>query len=101
MFSQTRDQQLLGRQSRGLAVGYPDELRLRPVNMGMLQSIARAAGGRLVDSPESVFEPPAATAARVVPLWQYLATAAVLLFVLDVAVRRIDLSRGGRYEAGR
>ena len=28
MFSQTKDTQVLGRQTRGLAVGYPDELRL-------------------------------------------------------------------------
>jgi Ca-activated chloride channel family protein len=92
MFSQTHDQQLLGRQTRGLAVGYPDELRLRPVNSELLRSLAAATGGRLVAGPESVFDPPVSTAARAVPLWPYLATAAVLLFVLDVALRRIDLS---------
>ena len=35
---------------------------------------------------------PERTAPRAVPLWPYLATAAVLLFVLDVALRRIDLT---------
>ena len=37
MFSQTKDSQLVGRQTRGLAVGYPDELRLRPTNTGAAQ----------------------------------------------------------------
>ena len=46
MFSQTKDTQVLGRQTRGLAVGYPDELRLRPTNTELLRSIATASGGR-------------------------------------------------------
>ena len=92
MFSQTRDNQPLGRQTRGLAVGYPDELRLRPANTDLLKSIAGASGGRFDPRPESVFDVPERTAPRAVPLWPYLATAAVLLFVLDVALRRIDLT---------
>jgi Ca-activated chloride channel homolog len=92
MFSQTKESQLVGRQTRGLAVGYPDELRLRPTNSELLRSVAAAAGGRFDVKPEAVFEPPARSAPRAEPLWPYLATAAVLLFVLDVALRRIDLS---------
>jgi hypothetical protein len=92
LFSQTRDAQLLGRQTRGLAVGYPDELRLRPVNAERLKAIAAAAGGRFDAPPESVFNPPERAATRAVPLWAYLATAASLLFVLDVLLRRIDMT---------
>jgi hypothetical protein len=92
MFSQTRDNQLLGRQTRGLAVGYPDELRLRPANAELLKSIAGASGGRFDAKPESVFDVPDRSAPRAVPLWPYLATAAALLFVLDVALRRVDLT---------
>ena len=92
MFSQTRDSQLLGRQTRGLAVGYPDELRLRPANAELLKSIAGASGGRFDAKPESVFDVPDRSAPRAVPLWPYLATAAALLFVLDVALRRVDLT---------
>ena len=92
MFSQTRDTQLVGRQTRGLAVGYPDELRLRGVNNELLRSIAAASLGRFEPRAESVFDPPQVTAPRAVPLWPYLAAAAVLFFVLDVALRRIDLT---------
>jgi Ca-activated chloride channel family protein len=92
MFSQTRDNQALGRQTRGLAVGYADELRLRPANAEILRAIAAASGGRSEVLPESVFDDHGQTAPRAVPLWPYLAQAAVLLFILDVALRRIDLT---------
>jgi hypothetical protein len=92
MFSQTKETQLLGRQTRGLAVGYPDELRLRPTNSDLLGSVAAAAGGRFDITPDAVFAAPERFAPRAEPLWPYLATAAVCLFVLDVALRRIDLA---------
>jgi len=92
MFSQTQDGRVVGRQSRGLAVGYPDELRLKPVNRDLLQSVARSTGGRFDPSPESVFAPPARSVPRAAPLWPYLLAAAVFLFVADVALRRIDLT---------
>jgi hypothetical protein len=92
MFSQTKDTQVLGRQTRGLAVGYPDELRLRPTNTELLKSIAGASGGKPDVAPEMVFETPERTATQAVALWPYLATAAALLFILDVALRRIDLT---------
>jgi Mg-chelatase subunit ChlD len=92
MFSQTKEAQVIGRQTRGLAVGYPDELRLRAVNHELLRSISVATGGRFEPKAESVFEPPLLTAPRAVPLWPYLAVAAVLFFVLDVALRRIDFA---------
>jgi hypothetical protein len=97
MFSQTKDSQLLGRQTRGLAVGYPDELRLRPTDTELLRSIAGATGGRFDAKPETAFDASERTAPRAVPLWPYLATAAAFLFVLDVALRRVDLTLlGGR-----
>jgi Ca-activated chloride channel homolog len=92
MFVQTKDSQVLGRQSRGLAVGYPDELRLRPANDELMHSIATVSGGRFDVKPESVFDAPDRASPRAVPLWPYLAAAAALLFVLDVALRRIDFS---------
>ncbi len=96
VFSQTRDSQLIGRQSRGLAVGYPDELRLKPVNAEQLRQIAATTGGRADVKPEDVFTPPEKSALRAVPLWPILATAALLLFMIDVALRRIDFSGNSR-----
>ena len=98
---------LLHQQTRGLIVGYPDELRLRPTNTELLQSLATATGGRFDPRPEDLFVTSGAsqtqnggapvdsnsrTVQRTTPLWPYLVTAALLLFVLDVALRRIDFS---------
>jgi Ca-activated chloride channel family protein len=92
MFTQTQDGRLIGRQSRGLAVGYADELRLKPVNHDLLKSVARLTGGRYDPRPEAVFAPPSRSVPRATPLWPYLVAAAALLFVLDVTLRRIDLT---------
>ncbi|WP_165071902.1 VWA domain-containing protein [Paludisphaera rhizosphaerae] len=91
-FSQSKEGQAIGRQSRGLAVGYPDELRLRPANSELLRTIAETTSGRHDLKAEHVFDPSPRTVPRTTPLWPYLVGLAGLLFVLDVALRRIDLS---------
>ncbi|MDR3639225.1 MAG: VWA domain-containing protein [Isosphaeraceae bacterium] len=91
-FSQKYQGKPLYQQSRGLAVGYSDELRLRPTNQELLQSIARASGGQYDPKPEAIFAPTDQTALRATPLWPFLLMAAALLFVIDVALRRIDLT---------
>ncbi len=79
-------------QSRGVMVGYPDELRLKPVNEDLLRRLADSTGGEYDAKPESVFEPdPTRTAWKVIPLWPYLLTFAACLFVLDVFLRRIEI----------
>ncbi len=87
-----KDGQLLHQQSRGLVVGYPDELRLRPTNTALLQGIAETTGGRFDVAPENVFENETLIAQRTTPLWPWLLTVAICLFVADVALRRIDFS---------
>lgn len=84
--------QVLYQQSRGLSVGYSDELRLKPTNETLLKSIADATGGKYQIAAGQVFASSGRTARRPTPLWPWLVTAAVLLLVLDVALRRIDLS---------
>jgi uncharacterized membrane protein len=87
-----RQQQVLFQQSRGLVVGYPDELRLQPPNTALLQAIAGASGGSYSLAPEDVFDPGERTVQRVTVLWPHLLLAAALLMVLDVALRRLDLA---------
>jgi len=79
-------------QSRGLVVGYPDELRLRPTNHDLLREVALATGGSYSPDPEEPFASGPAAAARAVPLWPYLLIATALVFVGDVFLRRIDLA---------
>jgi uncharacterized membrane protein len=84
--------QVLYQQSRGISVGYSDELRLKPANETLLKSIAEASGGKFNLAAADVFAASGRTARRPTPLWPWLVTAAALLLVLDVALRRIDLS---------
>ncbi len=79
-------------QTRGLAVGYPDELRLLPTNVQVLKQIAEVSSGRYDASPTSLLEPDGRQARQSIPLWPYLLMSALALFIIDVALRRIELS---------
>ncbi len=87
-----QNDQVVYRQSRGMIVGYSDELRIRPTNETLLRAIADASGGQYAPAPTDIFKRPDKTANRPTPLWPYLLTTALILFVLDVALRRIDFS---------
>lgn len=92
--TQQVDGQPARQHSRGLVIGYDDELRLRPVNEDVLQSVASLSGGRFNPDPATVFDPvPDESAARVHSLWPWLLSAGMVLFVLDVALRRLELRR--------
>ncbi|MGV3486444.1 MAG: VWA domain-containing protein [Planctomycetaceae bacterium] len=79
------------RQSRGLVVGYPEELRLRPVNVASMRAMAEASGGQFMPSATQLLSPDDRTARKPVPLWPYLLIASLCLFVADVTLRRIEL----------
>lgn len=91
LLDQTRDNQPIGRQTRGLAVGYPDELRLRPADRDTLARLAASTGGRAQIQPQDAFRPPQNSTPRATPLWPALLVLSLLLFVADVALRRVDL----------
>ncbi len=88
-------QQLKGQQatqqSRGLVVNYNDELRIRPTNEAWLEAMAKATGGVYKPEPDAVFAPDERSASRPVPLWPFLLMIAAILFLADVALRRIDI----------
>jgi Ca-activated chloride channel homolog len=84
--------QVLYRQSRGLMVGYSDELRIQPTNESLLREIASTSGGEYGIAADRVFDAKDLSASRPTPLWPWLLTAAALVLVLDVALRRIDLN---------
>ncbi len=77
----------------GLVVGYPDELRVRPTNVELLKSIAETTGGVYAPEPAEVFAASDRTVPRTTRLWPYLMVAVVLIFVIDLAAKRIELSR--------
>ena len=78
-------------QFRGVYVGYPDELRLRPVNRPLLAQLARQTGGHFNPSPRDVLSTSQPDAARTIECWPWLVVIAACLLVLDVAARRLEL----------
>ncbi|MCA9010312.1 MAG: VWA domain-containing protein [Planctomycetaceae bacterium] len=84
--------QVVYRQSRGLIVGYSDELRIQPTNEKLLQEVASVSAGRFNPPPEKLFERSGERAVRPTPMWPWLLTAAAFLLILDVALRRIDVA---------
>lgn len=87
--SQQQSGQITFRQTRGVVVGYPDELRLGDVDEKLLRNVADVSGGAYDPASTQLFAPGERTAQRVVRLWPYLLTPALLLLVLDVALKRI------------
>jgi Mg-chelatase subunit ChlD len=87
-----RNDQVLYRQSRGMMVGYSDELRIRPTNEKLLREVASASGGQFAPSPYEIFKDDGRTAVRPTPLYSALLAAAACLLMFDVAMRRIDFS---------
>jgi Mg-chelatase subunit ChlD len=79
---------------RGLVVGYADELRLKPTDRDLLRSIAEITRGRYNPRPDEVFTAPEDEAAvrRTMSCLPYLLIAATLIFLGDVALKRIDLA---------
>ncbi|TWT99010.1 VWA domain-containing protein [Neorhodopirellula pilleata] len=78
------------RQSRGLAIGYPEELRLRPTDEAKLTQISEVSGGRFGEDVEAILATDDRTARDPVPMWPWLLMAAVSLFIADVGLRRIE-----------
>jgi hypothetical protein len=87
------------RQTRGLAVGYPDELRLKPCDETTLRGLAESTGGRYRPDPADVFRADGPAVPRDFPLWPLLIAASAFLLVLDVALRRVELRPFWRWKS--
>jgi Mg-chelatase subunit ChlD len=103
--SQTNPDGSLANQSSGFVVPYSPEYRVLGSNEGLLDRLARRTGGRLISDPAQAFVHDLPSVAAPRPLWPLLMVAGALLFVLDVAVRRLRITapemRAGYYAVRR
>ena len=79
--------------TRTHTISYQPEYRRLGTNTGLLREIASLSGGKFDPSPEEVFaigDDDALPVRR--PLWPWLLGTAAALFVIDVALRRLDLA---------
>jgi len=79
-------------QSSGFVVPYSPEYRAAGTDEQFLETLAKRSGGRLISEPEQAFihDLPAVGAPR--PLWPWLLALVAILFVGDVAVRRVRIT---------
>ena len=74
--------------TRSLTYPWPDEYRVLPPNTRLLQALSERTGGGFAPKAEDIFADRGDGGLVAKPLWPWLAAAALLLFLLDVLVRR-------------
>jgi hypothetical protein len=77
----------------GLDVPYSAEYRTTGTNRALLQAVASAGGGSVISNPQSVWANNLAAAYADEPLTPWLWLLALLLLPLDVAIRRLVMTR--------
>ena len=80
--------------SRILPYSYPDEYHFYPPDVDLLQEVSSVTGGKFQPTAADIFSTGGETVVRRVPLWPYLAIAALLLYLTDLLLRRIRLFEG-------
>jgi hypothetical protein len=84
-------------QTTGLVVPYPAEYNLGgspDAGATLLRDVAAATGGRSLDLAGANTAPTGAPRPSPAPTWPFLLTVALLLFPLDIALRRLTMGRG-------
>jgi uncharacterized membrane protein len=85
-------------QTLGWVLGYSPEYQTVETNPQLLSQIAEIGGGRIfdvtsVDEAGAVFEQPRAGTKSSQPIWPWLVGLAIILLPLDIAVRRLAITR--------
>ncbi|MSU64078.1 MAG: VWA domain-containing protein [Pedosphaera sp.] len=85
-----------GSQVLGASVNYSPEFNATEPNMNLLHRIAESTGGKVLDPDSAVDNPFLHNRVKTYQprdLWEWMLRFAILLFPLDVGVRRIQLDR--------
>ena len=82
--------------TRSLTYPWPDEYRVLPANTRVLRTLSERTGGTFEPKAEDIFADRGDGGVVARPLWPWLTAAALLLFLLDVLVRRAPWPEGRR-----
>jgi uncharacterized membrane protein len=94
--AQRRDNKTVGSEIGSLVVPYSIEHRALAANESLLRQVVAATGGGLLTGPSQAFGHNRQGGLRLVDLWPWLLAAAALVFVADVAARRLPLRQALR-----
>jgi hypothetical protein len=82
----------IAQQTTGLVIPYSPEYKRTGDGQALLNALARTTGGVMLEEPANAFAPTQVPASRATPMGPWLLLVAVLLFPVDVAVRRLRLT---------
>jgi len=84
---------LTASQAVGASISYSAEFREMKPNLHLLKKITDVSGGRMLKSTDDLFGYKRIPAMRPTSMWNWLLSLAVLLFPLDVGIRRVMIDR--------
>lgn len=82
----------------GVSVPYSDEYKTEKPNQALLAKIAEQSGGSVLQDPSEAFRKMSATSAKRTPIAQWLILFAMLLFFIDITLRRFGMFKGFIYK---
>ncbi|MDR1925536.1 MAG: VWA domain-containing protein [Planctomycetaceae bacterium] len=84
-----KNDKTLAQQIRGVTIGYPKELQMKPVNIELLKRISEATKGTFNPSPDEICNKTVHTpATKKISIRLYLLVLALCFFVIDLILRR-------------
>ncbi len=91
-----KDGQVVGTQAAGASVNYSPEFTASEPNLNLLRRLTESTGGKILNPPDLTPNPFLHDRKRTFQpkdLWESLLKLAIILFTLDVAVRRVQIDR--------
>ncbi len=82
---------MLGVRTAAVVIPYSPELRELGVNRATLSRIVEATGGHVLSDPKAAVLPTGRAASETGDAWPMLATAALVVFVAEIALRRVPV----------
>jgi hypothetical protein len=79
-------------QTVGAVASYSPEYKQLGTNRALLEEIASLTGGRVLNSPAEAFSNDLQRTPQSQPLWPWLLVLLLLLFPLDIGIRRVNFS---------
>lgn len=92
-FSQNSEGEPIASQTTGLVVPYSPEYAAQGTNLPLLTELATASGGQLLTNAGQAFAHTLAVGRQTQPIWPNLLLLAVLLWPVDIALRRLRVGR--------
>ncbi len=90
---QKQGSEIVNTQVSGTVVSYQDEYLVHNANESLLTQLSNVSGGKFNISAEDVFRTPENPVTLRIHLWRPFLIAALILLLIDIALRRIDMRR--------